>query len=375
MLFFCRNCKLPCGDLKKHVDEVHGGRKDSIQIEFDHVLPLCGPGHMEKTILSATIIVLWDLIGFEKITAMCNFKSKAQQDLLKKVKDHHISADFLIICLQTLAKEICFEFCKEWSKDYSHIPTYKDLRKYFSPTSKWILNVNLARIFSLVNGPLLSTFLLRAGVRCNNGPLYHGAMSDCLSVLYHNKHTNYIRMLQFELYLINHAPESIREFVHLNLFQRNRNHNNQNTAQGIDYKLEEYNKLFKQFESSSAPSIEEWTKIASVAPKLKTLMENQSKDYGIYYGFYSEPGAPEYEERIAACSDFLRESEQLKSDKVQHILNLDRKPLKTQESLNFEKEYKRRQKEYLKFVTEDNSFIKAALNFEATSFLENKENK
>ena len=81
-------------------------------------------------------------------------------------------------------------------------------------------------------------------------------------------------------------------------------------------------------------------------------MENQSKDYGIYYGFYSEPGAPEYEERIAACSDFLRESEQLKSDKVQHILNLDRKPLKTPESLNFEKEYKRRQKEHLKFVTE-----------------------
>ena len=104
-------------------------------------------------------------------------------------------------------------------------------------------------------------------------------------------------------------------------------------------------------------------------------MENQSKDYGIDYGFYSEPGAPEYEERIAACSNFLRESEQLKSDKVQHILNLDGKPLKTQESLNFEKEYKRRQKEYLKFVTEDNSFIKAALNFEATSFLDNKENK
>ena len=54
---------------------------------------------------------------------MCNFKSKAQQDLLKKVKDHHVLADFLIIRLQTLAKEICFEFCKEWSKHYSHIPT------------------------------------------------------------------------------------------------------------------------------------------------------------------------------------------------------------------------------------------------------------
>ena len=75
--------------------------------------------------------------------------------------------------------------------------------------------------------------------------------------------------------------------------------------------------------TNSAPS-----KTASVAPKLRTLMENQSKDYGIDYGFYSEPGAPEYEERIAACSNFLRESEQIKSDKVQHILNLDGKSIK-----------------------------------------------
>ena len=147
ILYFCKICKLPCGELRKHVDEVHGGQTDSIQMEFDHVLPLCGPGHVEKNIISATLTVLWELIGFQKIAAICNFKSKAQHEFFKKVKDHHISADFLIICIQTLAKEICFEFFKEWSKEYSHIPTYNDLKEYFSPESKWILNVNLARIF------------------------------------------------------------------------------------------------------------------------------------------------------------------------------------------------------------------------------------
>ena len=121
--------------------------------------------------------------------------------------------------------------------------------------TKWILNVNLARIFALVNGPLLSTFLLRVDVRCNNGLLYHGAMSDCLSLLYHNKNSNYIRMLQFELYFIRNAPESVRHFLHQNLFQRNHNHNNQNTIEGIDYKLEEFNKLFKNFEVSTAPKL------------------------------------------------------------------------------------------------------------------------
>ena len=86
-------------------------------------------------------------------------------------------------------------------------------------------------------------------------------------------------MLQFELYLINKAPESVRKFIHQNVFQRNQNHNDQDTAQGIDYKLEEYNKLFKNFEISTSPSIEEWTRVASIAPKLKTLMENQARDY------------------------------------------------------------------------------------------------
>ena len=60
----------------------------------------------------------------------------------------------------------------------------------------------------------------------------------------------------------------------------------------------------------------------------------------------------------------------MKSDKVQTLKNLDGKTLKVLETLDFHKEFKRRQNEYLKFVTEDNSFIKAALNFEVTIFLD-----
>ena len=207
-------------------------------MEFDHVLPLCGPGHVEKNVFGAAISVLWDLIGFEKIAAVCNFKSKAQQEFLKKVKDHHIAADFLVICLQTLAREIVSEFAKEWEKTNTFNLTFSDMKKYFVPGNKWIKNVNLARMFSLVNGPLLSTFLLRTGVRCSNAELYYGAIQDCLSLLYHNKNSNYIKMLHFELAMVQSAPIEIKEFIYRNIFQRNQNHNGQNTAQGIDYKLE-----------------------------------------------------------------------------------------------------------------------------------------
>ena len=60
----------------------------------------------------------------------------------------------------------------------------------------------------------------------------------------------------------------------------------------------------------------------------------------------------------------------MKSEKVQTLKNLDGKTLKVLETLDFHKEFMRRKNEYLKFVTEDNSFIKAALNFEATIFLD-----
>ena len=129
-------------------------------------------------------------------------------------------------------------------------------------------------------------------------------------------------MLHFELFMINNVPEPVKQFVMSNLFQRNQNHNNQDTGQGIDYKLEEYNKLFKHFEVSSSPSIEEWTKVAS--------------------GIYSEPGAPDYNSRVESCRKSLEESTIIKAGSSKSLKNLDGKTTKQEEAFDFEKEFKRR---------------------------------
>ena len=177
-------------------------------------------------------------------------------------------------------------------------------------------------------------------------------------------------MLHFELFMINNAPEPVKQFVMNNLFQRNQNHNNQDTAQGIDYKLEEYNKLFKHFEVSSSPSIEEWTKIASAAPQFKEIMEHQAEDYDIDFGIYSEPGVPDYNSRVESCRNSLEESGIIKAESFQSLKNLDEKTIKQEEAFNFEKEFKRRKNDYLKSVSTNNSFIKAELDFNITEFLD-----
>ena len=176
-------------------------------------------------------------------------------------------------------------------------------------------------------------------------------------------------MLHFELFMIQSAPESVKNFVMKNLFQRNHNHNNQNTAQGIDYKLEEYNKLFKNFEVSTAPTIEEWTKVASAAPQFKEIIEHQAKDYGLDFGIYSEPGAPNYEERVKHCRQALEKSGVLKANIGQLMKNLDGKTMNKNQILNFDVEYKRRRNEYLESVKINNSFIRAELAFNVTRFI------
>ena len=75
------------------------------------------------------------------------------------------------------------------------------MKNYLKPGSKSIKNINL------VNRPYLGTFMLRVGLRSANGLLHYGAMSECI------KHSNYNRMLNFELFMIDNAPDSVREFV------------------------------------------------------------------------------------------------------------------------------------------------------------------
>ena len=86
-------------------------------------------------------------------------------------------------------------------------------------------------------------------------------------------------------------------------------------------------------EVSTAPSIEELTKIDSAAAQFKQIIEHHSKDYNIDYGPYSEPGAPDYNARIENWTKDIRDSEEMKSNKLKILNNLDDKKLKKQKHL------------------------------------------
>ena len=108
---------------------------------------------------------------------------------------------------------------------------------------------------------------------------------------------------------------------------------------------------------------------AMVREPFGRIDENQSKDYSLDHGMYSEPGAPDYSARIDGCQKMLRETNVLKADLTQSLKNIDGKSLLKPEPQNYEKEYEARKSSYLTSVTKNNSFIKAELDFNSTKFL------
>ena len=66
-LLFCKLCQLPVGDFTKHREESHNGVLEwkDIELEMGHILPLAGPGHVEKNLMTAVLQVLWNIVGLD----------------------------------------------------------------------------------------------------------------------------------------------------------------------------------------------------------------------------------------------------------------------------------------------------------------------
>ena len=117
---------------------------------------------------------------------------------------------------------------------------------------KWLVNsgevknIKLIRIFNYINGPLLATYFLRCAVRTCNIKMYYAALEKSSLLCFLNKNSNYQIITTFELYLIRVAPKEVRDFIFHTIFHRIHKHSSSDcSAEGMDYRLEEINRKFK----------------------------------------------------------------------------------------------------------------------------------
>ena len=64
---------------------------DMFCLELDHILPMNGPGHVEKKMLECVTKVLWDIIGLSEFASWCDFSTVKSQQFLQSFGDHHIT--------------------------------------------------------------------------------------------------------------------------------------------------------------------------------------------------------------------------------------------------------------------------------------------
>ena len=246
-----------------------------------------------------------------------------------------------------------------WKVTKKTIPKYKDLVSFLTNNSE-VKNVNLIRFFQLVNGPLLSVHFLHCSVRCANAPLYYAAYEKCSLWTFLNKNTNYQIISCFELYLIQVAPKEVKDFIYRIMFHRIKKHKSWDcSSQGLDYRMEEKNKIIKQALQTENPTIEDWCRAASNVENMETILQNSRNDY-LYMRENSEPYSPQYEEKIDYCRSKIRESEFLDYDEKKPLTNLDDAALH-KDNLIFENKAIEMKKEYLENIISSQSFVNAAL--------------
>ena len=222
--------------------------------------------------------------------------------------DHHKGWDFLYIILLTLAKEISFEFVKCWKMMTSKKPKYSDLTQWFliARTSE-ITNINLVRLFNLVNGPLLSMYFLRCGVRCANPQLFYAAYEKASLTLFLNKNLNYQIISSFELYLLKSAPVEVKEFIFRTIFHRIKKHDSWDfSSEGLDYRMEEKNRKYKQNLYTDEPTMEDWIITVANSENIEQMKENARNDYNFTEDI-CEPYAPDYDAKIKYCQSSISE--------------------------------------------------------------------
>ena len=217
--------------------------------------------------------------------------------------------------------------------------------KWFT-NNKELKNINLLRMLPIVNGPLLSAFFFRCGIRCTNPELYYSAYQRASLITFINNNQNYQVISSFELYLIKCAPPEIKDFMYRILFQRIKKHQSWDScSEDLDYRLEEKNRYFKQNLHTSDPTMDDWRISMSNTQRIENMRTNAS---------------PDYEQKILYCRTQLRNSEYLDYDSNSSLKNLDGISL-SKDSLNFENFARDMKKEYLVNVTKSKSFVKAAI--------------
>ena len=266
--FICAKCKESLNgkpECSLHQQEAHPNESVDFSPEFDWVLLQPGMGHIEMNMVKGVVELGWDV--FWKNMVQCfNFKSEAALKYAKKVSDHHKGWTLCRIARKAITQELILPFVREQlpnkDPDFSAKNFLKFVMKAQDPNYVFMCDF----VFEILD----AVFLYRAGVRCAIPDFIEAGRAKFAKVWSGRNHPLYRELEMSDSLHLARMPPELREFVtstaSINLTGR------ENTGEGVDFRLEEVNRLVQQW-LPNIPSTDDWKTACCNFDKLIQLRE------------------------------------------------------------------------------------------------------
>ena len=200
-------------EMVTHSRSSHNGDITQCSLEFDWVLLLPGPGHVEMNMLKSLVSLLWDVFWVDLVKLM-HFKSDDALKAAKRVPDQHKGWQLACIAREALCKELMIPFVREeLAKDNSNI-TSKNFQMYImmsaNATYLFISDIMFEYFDAIF---LYRMFLYRQGVREENSSFINSGLSKFAKVWSGRNHPLYRELELSHQVLLLRLPENVRKLV------------------------------------------------------------------------------------------------------------------------------------------------------------------
>lgn len=224
----------------KHLNRGHP------EYEFSWVLLQMGYGHYEMNFMRMAITLFWDQY-FSRACWIMNFRSEKAQETAKKASDTHKAFELFNIMRYSLMFELMDNFLDE--KSNLQEATFEGFEAHARNHS----SANIRNAWVFLRDVLQPLFVFRAGVRKNNPSYINLGMKLGLPVFFASNSKKYQQIVLHHLVTRSLLPPPINDYLA-------KTQSMGEWGQGMDFKLEEKNRLAKKF-LSCVSTEKDWTRV------------------------------------------------------------------------------------------------------------------
>lgn len=278
-MYICNECNesvTGAVESTSHIQQ-HSDNNEECEMsqEFDWVLLVPGPGHLEMNMVRSFVELCWDIF-WKPLVQLLNFKSENALRSAKKVSDHHKGWQLCIVAREAIVKELLVPWVRIQLNSESPDLSPDCYMKFLMSGN--VQNQTYTMIAELVFELLDSIFLYRKGIRGANSDQSFAARAKIAKIWSGRSHPSYRELEMTDSIHLSRMPPEVKHLV-LESWSLNTS-GKLDTNEGADFKLEEVNKQVQAW-LPKVPSGNDWNTVCANYDTLSKLRSTTMSQMGI----------------------------------------------------------------------------------------------